>query len=44
MSTLARYSAGRILMHMLAMLGDRSIAFHAAGIAREIPWLAGSRR
>ena len=34
--TLARFRHGRILLHLLAMLGDRCIRFHIAGIAREL--------
>jgi hypothetical protein len=40
MTTLARLSAGRILLHLIAMLGDRSVRFHFEGIARELPWIA----
>jgi hypothetical protein len=36
MTTLARFSIGRILLHLLAMLGDRCVRFHVAGIMREI--------
>jgi hypothetical protein len=36
MTALARFSIGRILLHLLAMLGDRCIRFHVAGIMREI--------
>ena len=36
MTTLARVSVGRILLHLLAMLGDRCVRFHVAGIMREI--------
>jgi hypothetical protein len=35
MLTLARFRAGRILLHLLAMLGDRCVRFHVAGIIRE---------
>ena len=35
MLTLARFSAGRVVLHLLAMLGDREFRFHAAGILRE---------
>ena len=38
--TLARFSSGRILLHLIAMLGDRCVRFHAAGIMRELPWIA----
>ena len=36
MATLASFSSGRILLHLLAMLGDRCVRFHVAGIMREI--------
>ena len=36
MLTLARFSAGRVVLHFLAMLGDREFRFHAAGIMREL--------
>jgi hypothetical protein len=39
---LARFSAGRILLHLLAMLGDRCVRFHVAGIIRESSWLAAA--
>jgi len=39
MLTLARFRLGRVLLHLLAMLGDRCIRFHVAGIMRELPWL-----
>ena len=39
MTVLSRFSVGRILLHLLAMLGDRCIRFHVAGIMRELPWL-----
>jgi len=38
--TLARFRSGRILLHVVAMMGDRSFRFHAAGIVRELPWIA----
>ena len=40
MTILARFSVGRILLHLLAMLGDHSVRFHFEGIARELPWIA----
>jgi len=40
MATVAQYSSGRILLHFIAMLGDRCVRFHAAGIIRELPWIA----
>jgi len=36
MLTLARFSAGRVVLHIFAMLGDREFHFHAAGIVREL--------
>jgi len=36
MTAFARFSVGRILLHLLAMLGDRCVHFHFAGIMREI--------
>jgi hypothetical protein len=36
MLSLARFRLGRILLHILAMLGDRAVCFHAAGIMREL--------
>jgi len=36
MSTLVRFSVGRILLHVIAMLVDHSWRFHAEGIAREL--------
>jgi hypothetical protein len=36
MLILARFSVGRVLLHVLAMLGDRALRFHAAGILREL--------
>lgn len=39
MTTLARLRVGRILLHLLAMLGDRCVRFHFAGILRELPWV-----
>lgn len=43
MATLARFSLGRVLLHLFAMLGDQAIRFHAAGMLRELPWLAEAR-
>ena len=40
MTILARVSVGRILLHLLAMLGDRCVCFHVAAIVRELPWVA----
>ncbi len=40
MTILARLSVGRILLHLIAMLGDRSVRFHFEGIARELSWIA----
>jgi hypothetical protein len=39
---LARFSLGRAFLHLIAMLGDRAVRFHAAGIARELSWVAGA--
>jgi hypothetical protein len=36
MDKLAHYRLGRIVLHTLAMLGDRAFRFHAAGILREL--------
>jgi hypothetical protein len=44
MTILAQFSVGRILLHLLAMLGDQCIRFHAAGISRELPWFATALR
>ena len=38
MARLARFSLGRVLLHLIAMLGDRAIRFHCAGILRELSW------
>jgi len=40
MTILVHFSAGRILLHLIAMLGDRCVRFHFEGIARELPWIA----
>jgi hypothetical protein len=37
MIILVRFSAGRILLHVVAMLLDHSWRFHWEGIARELP-------
>jgi hypothetical protein len=42
MTILARFSAGRILLHLLAMLGDRCVRFHLEGIVRELPSMASA--
>jgi len=39
MTILARFSVGRILLHLLAMLGDRCVRFHFEGIVRELSWI-----
>src|SRR5258706_6951453 len=39
MTALAQYSPGRILLHLIAMVGDRCVRFHFDGIARELPWM-----
>ena len=36
MLTLARFRLGRVLLHLLAMLGDRCVRFHVAGIIRDL--------
>ena len=36
MLMLARFSLGRVLLHLLAMMGDGALRFHAAGILREL--------
>ena len=36
MAILALYGGGRILLHLLAALGDRCFRFHAGGIMREL--------
>ena len=43
MTVLARFSGGRVLLHLLAMVGDRRVRFHAAGIIRELPWVAEAK-
>ena len=35
--SLINIPAGRIILHMLAMIGDGCVRFHMAGIARELP-------
>jgi hypothetical protein len=42
MTTLARSSLGRILLHLLAVLGDGCVRFHCAGIAREFAGAAAA--
>jgi hypothetical protein len=42
MTILAQFSAGRILLHLLAMLGDRCVRFHLEGIVRELPSIASA--
>jgi hypothetical protein len=42
MLTLARHPVGRILLHLLAMLCDRCVRFHVAGIVRELPRVAAA--
>jgi len=39
MVTLAHFGVGRIFLHLRAMLGDRCVRFHVAGIIRELPWV-----
>ena len=33
---LVRFSLGRVLLHLVAMVGDGAVRFHAAGIRREL--------
>lgn len=40
LSALTRYPIGRIVLHLLAMAGDRCVRFHLAGIVRELPPVA----
>ena len=42
MASLARFSLGRVLLHLIAMLGDRALGFHCAGILRELQWLTAA--
>ena len=35
--SLAQFSVGRVLLHLIATTSDRCIRFHGAGILREIP-------
>jgi hypothetical protein len=42
MTILAHFCVGRILLHLLAMLGDRCVRFHVAGIMRELPRVAAA--
>ncbi len=39
MTILVRFSVGRILLHVMAMLVDHSWRFHWEGIARELPYV-----
>ena len=43
MTVIDRFGVGRILLHILAMLGDRCVRFHVQGIQRELPSLASAR-
>jgi len=36
MLTLARFSLGRVVLHLIAMLRDGAFRFHGAGILREL--------
>ena len=38
----AGYAAGRIVLHVLAMAGDRCVRFHCAGIVRELRLLVAA--
>ena len=40
MTIVARFKAGRIVLHLLAMLGDRCVRFHLEGVLRELPSIA----
>ena len=40
-AALARFSLGRVILHLLAMLGDDAFRFHSAAIVRELSWAAG---
>ena len=42
MVTLAHFGIGRIFRHLRAMLGDRCVRFHVAGIMRELPWVGAA--
>jgi hypothetical protein len=42
MVTFAHFRAGRILLHLLAMLRDGCVRFHVAGITRELPWVSAA--
>jgi hypothetical protein len=42
-ATVARFSVGRIVLHLLAMVGDRCVRFHVAGMTRELPWSRTAR-
>ena len=44
MTILMRFSTGRILLHLLAMSGDRSVRFHVAGIVRELSTITAAVR
>ena len=44
MAKLARFGFGRVLLHPIAMLGDRAVRFHCAGTMRELSWLAEARK
>jgi hypothetical protein len=43
MTILVRFSLGRILLRVLAMLADHSVRFHWEGIARELPCVRSTR-
>ena len=43
MLTLARLRLGRVLLHLLAMLGGQCVRFHVAGIIRQLPWVAAAQ-
>jgi len=39
MLTLARFRLGRILLHLVALVGGRYVRFHVEGVVRELPWV-----
>jgi hypothetical protein len=43
MIILVRFSAGRVLLHVVAMLLDHSWRFHWEGIVRELPYVPLTR-
>jgi hypothetical protein len=43
MTTLAHFAPGRMLLHVIAMVGDGSFGFHLSGIRREFAGLIRAR-